>query len=100
MPGWLSRLAIAVISILAMATAGGVVLGAACARTPAIELLATCLSCGEQWLFTPSATVAAGFLSLFARRRKPLDKCPKCGSRAVTFGHAPQHGDANQRRTS
>ena len=65
------------------------VLGAASAETQVTELVATCLSCGEQWLFVPSATLGAGFLSFF-RRRKPVDKCPKCGSRAVAFGHPEQ----------
>ncbi len=97
MSRWLLRLALVLISIVG---AGGVALGAASAETTARELLVTCLTCGEQWIFAPSATLAAGFLSLIRRQRQPADKCPKCGSRAAIFGH-PLHGQtANQRRTS
>ena len=93
MPGWISRLALVAITVMATACAGGVVLGAASAETQAAELLVTCLSCGEQWLFAPSATLGAGLLSLL-RRRKPVDTCPKCGSRAVSFGHPHEQANA------
>jgi len=85
--------------LISVVSAGGVVLGAASAETTARDLLVTCLTCGEQWIFAPSATLGAGFLSLIRRQRKPVDKCPKCGSRAVIFGH--NHDErASQRRTS
>jgi hypothetical protein len=87
MAGWLSRLAVVIVTLIAATVAGGAVLGAAAAETHVTELLATCLSCGERWTFVPSASVGAGLLSLF-RRRTPSDKCPKCGSRAVSFGHS------------
>jgi Zn finger protein HypA/HybF involved in hydrogenase expression len=83
----LARLAVVALTLAAAALAGGSVLGAASAETRVTELLVTCLSCGERWLFVPSASVAAGFLSVF-RRRKLVDTCPKCGSRAVAFAHA------------
>jgi DNA-directed RNA polymerase subunit M/transcription elongation factor TFIIS len=62
-----------------------------------MQLVATCLSCGERWLFAPSPTVGTGVLWLLLRRRKQPDKCPKCGSRAVSFthpGHANETADA------
>ncbi len=99
MPGWLIRMALAVITVCATACAGGVVLGAVSADTRVTELLVTCLSCGEQWLFTPTATLSAGLLSLF-RRRRHVDKCPKCGSRAVKFGHADETSRPRQGRIS
>lgn len=96
MLGWVSRLVLALITIVAGLCAGGVVLGASSAETRVTELLVTCLSCGEQWLFAPTASIGAGLLSLLKRRRQ-ADKCPKCGSRAVAFGHGeenakPRHG--------
>ncbi len=97
MARWFLRLALVLISI---AGAGGVALGAASAETTARELLVTCLACGEQWVFAPSATLAAGFLSLFRRQRQPDDTCPKCGSRTAIFGHTHHEQTANQRRTS
>lgn len=84
---WLTRLALVVFGLLATALAGRTVLGAATADTHVTELIVTCLSCGEQWVFAPTTTVGAGLLSVF-KRRKLADRCPKCGSRAVTFGHA------------
>lgn len=99
MPGWLSRLALVVLSFLATAWAGSTLLGAASAQTHVTELLVTCLSCGEQWTYAPSATVGAGLLSLF-RRRKLADRCPKCGSRAVAFGHADEAASKRQGRTA
>lgn len=86
MTRWFARLAIVFFSLLATACAGGTLLGAAAAETQIAELLVTCLTCGEQWIFAPPATLGAGLLSLLTRR-KPADKCPKCGSRAVKFGH-------------
>ena len=97
--GWLSRLALILVTVMAGACAGGVVLGAASAETRVTELLVTCLSCGEHWLFTPSATLGAGLLSLL-RRRKLADRCPKCGSREVAFGRTPKLEGDSQRRTS
>jgi hypothetical protein len=97
MSRWLLRLALVLVSIVG---AGGVVLGAASAETAARELLVTCLTCGEQWIFAPSATLGAGLWSLIRRRRKPSDLCPKCGSRAVIFGHTHDDHSADQRRTS
>jgi predicted nucleic-acid-binding Zn-ribbon protein len=83
----LTRLALLVfIALLTTACAGGAMLGAASTETQVTELLVTCLSCGERWLYVPSASLGAGLLSLF-RRRKVVDKCPKCGSREVAFGH-------------
>ena len=101
MAAWLSRLALILVTVFAGACASGVVLGAATAETQVTELIVTCLSCGEHWLFAPSATLGAGLLSLL-RRRKLVDKCPKCGSREVTFGHAQASGpaSASQRRIS
>ena len=95
----LSRLALILITVCAGACASGVVLGAASAETQVTELIVTCLSCGEHWLFAPSATLGAGLLSLL-RRRKLADKCPKCGSREVAFGHASAPDPASQRRIS
>lgn len=92
MAGWLSRLAAVIFTVLAATFAGGAVLGAASAETHVTELVATCLSCGERWTFVPSASVGAGLLSLF-KRRKPSDKCPKCGFRAVVFGHCDNKED-------
>jgi hypothetical protein len=99
MLGWLSRLVLALVTVIAAGCASGVVLGAASAETEVTELLVTCLSCSEHWLFTPSATLGAGLLSLL-RRRRLVDKCPKCGSRKVAFGHTPQLEAGSQRRTS
>jgi Zn finger protein HypA/HybF involved in hydrogenase expression len=99
MPRWLSRLVLAVITLCATLCASGVVLAAASADSRVTELLVTCLSCGEQWLFTPTATLGAGLLSLF-RRRKSVDKCPKCGSRAVKFGHVDETRRTRQGRIS
>ena len=92
MAGWLSRAAVVMFTLLVAAVTGRTVLGAASAETQVTELLATCLSCGERWMFVPSAWVGAGLLSLF-RRRRPSDKCPKCGSRAVSFGHCDAKHD-------
>src|SRR4029450_9055103 len=97
--GWLSRLALILVTVTAGACASGVVLGAASAETQVTELLVTCLSCGEHWLFTPSATLGAGLLSLL-RRRRLVDRCAKCGSREGAFGHTPKLQDASQPRTS
>ena len=99
MVGWLSRLVLILVTVIAGACASGVVLGAASAGTQVTELLVTCLSCGEHWLFTPSATLGAGLLSLL-RRRKLVDRCPKCGSREVAFGHMPRLEGDSQRRIS
>ena len=99
MPGWMSRLALVFLSLLATACAGGAVLGAASAETYVRDLLVTCLSCGEQWLFAPTATLGAGFLSLI-RRRKSADKCPKCGSRAVAFSHRDEDAGEHHGRTA
>jgi DNA-directed RNA polymerase subunit RPC12/RpoP len=89
MPAWLSRLVLVVFSLLATACAGGALFGAASAETEVSELLVTCLSCGHKWSFAPSATVAAGLLSL-VKIRKTADTCPHCGSRVVAFGHAEE----------
>jgi hypothetical protein len=97
--GWLSRLALILVAVMAGACASGAVLGAASAETQVTDLLVTCLSCGEHWLFTPTTTLGAGLLSLF-RRRKLVDRCPKCGSREVAFGHTPKLERDSQRRTS
>jgi len=86
--------------LISVVSAGGVVLGAASAETTARELLVTCLTCGEQWIFAPSATLGAGLLSLLRRRRKPVDTCPKCGSRTVVFGHTHERQQTHQGRTS
>ena len=98
MPQLLSKLAVALIALVAMGWTGGVMLGATSSETQVRDLVVTCLSCGEQWPFAPSATLGAGFLSLI-KRRKPVDKCPRCGSRAATFGH-PSHDAQSQRRIS
>ena len=99
MTGWLAGLAVAVLALVAAAFAGGTMLGAASAETRVTELLVTCLSCGERWPFLPSASVGAGLISLF-RRRKLVDRCPKCGSRAVAFAHTDGAGERNHRRTA
>ena len=99
MLGWLLRLVLALVTLIAGGFASGVVLGAASAETQVTELLVTCLSCNEHWLFTPSATLGAGLLSLL-RRRRLVDKCPKCGSREVAFGHTPRLEGGSQRRIS
>lgn len=89
MARWLVRVALVLLSVVG---AGGVILGAATAETTARELLVTCLACGEQWLFMPSATLGAGLLSLLSRHPRLADRCPKCGSRAVVFGHPRSTG--------
>ncbi len=99
MHGWLARAVLVFVTILATACASGVVLGAASAETRVAELMVTCLACGEQWLFAPSATLGAGLLSLF-RRRKPADTCPKCGSRAVRSGTRMRPGSGRHGRTA
>jgi hypothetical protein len=81
---WFVRIALMLIAVLGT---GGVALGAASAETAATDLLVTCLSCGEHWLFAPSATFHAGLMALLTRRHRPNDTCPKCGSRAVSFSH-------------
>jgi ribosomal protein S27E len=53
--------------------------------TTVTELVVTCLACGEQWIYYPASGLAAGLVSLFTRRRKQLDHCPKCHSRTVIF---------------
>ena len=94
MPVWLSRLAFVLFSVFVASCAGGVVVGAAAAETRVTELVATCLSCGEQWLYSPTGTLAAGFAALFNRKRRPVDRCPKCACRVVTFGHG-RNGSAH-----
>lgn len=89
MHGWIVRVALVILTLVSAVFAGGTVLGAASADTHVTELLVTCLACGEQWIYAPSATLSAGLLSLF-RRRTLADKCPKCRSRAVTYGHADE----------
>jgi Zn finger protein HypA/HybF involved in hydrogenase expression len=86
MVGWFARLAMVVLALLTAVVAGGTVLGAASAETRVTELLVTCLSCGERWVFVPSASMGAGLLTLF-RLRKLVDRCPKCGCQTVTFTH-------------
>lgn len=95
----LTRLALVFMALLATGCASGAMLGAASAETHVRDLLVTCLSCGEQWLFAPSATLGAGFLSLL-RGRKDTDRCPKCGSRAVAFGHRDEDADEHHGRTA
>lgn len=95
----LTRLALVFMTLLATGCAGGAMLGAASAETQVRDLVVTCLSCGEQWLFAPTATLGAGFMSLI-RRRKSADKCPKCGSRAVAFGHADEDASEHHGRTA
>lgn len=99
MHGWLMRLSLMFLSLLATACAGGAVLGASATVTSVTELLVTCLSCGERWLFAPSATVGAGVVALL-KRRKPADTCPKCGSRAVAFGHAEEAAREHHGKTA
>ena len=99
MPGWLTRLALALMTLVATVWAGGVVLGAASAETEVTELIVICLSCGQKWLFTPSATLGASLLSLVGLRR-PADKCPRCGSRVVAFGHVEEDAREHQGRSA
>jgi hypothetical protein len=54
------------------------------------EIVVTCLACGEQWIYLPASGFAAGFVSLFSRRRKQFDHCPKCHSRTVIFRQSDQ----------
>jgi hypothetical protein len=96
---WLTRLVLALATVTASAWAGGVLVGAASAETEVASLIVTCLSCGEKWLFAPSATLAAGLVSL-ARFRRPADKCPKCGSRVVAFGHPEEDARQHHGRTA
>jgi len=49
-----------------------------------LQLLATCLECGEQWRHVLPGTVAA-FLSLFTRHFRPVDRCPTCGAQQTIF---------------
>ena len=88
MARWFIRIALLLIAALGT---GGVAFGAASAATTATDLLATCLSCGEQWLFAPSATFYAGLMTLLTHRHQPSDSCPRCGSRAVSFSHTDHH---------
>ena len=83
MARWFVRIALL---LIAAAGTGGLAFGAASAETTATDLLVTCLSCGEQWLFAPAA-FPASLLALLTRRHRPTDTCPKCGSRAVSFSH-------------
>ena len=99
MPGWLARLALVLVGVLATACAGGGALWGAYAETEVTELIVTCLSCGHKWLFVPSATFGAGLLSAI-RLRRPADTCPKCGSRAVTFGHREEQSRGCHGRTA
>ena len=99
MPGWVIRLALVFVGAVATGCAGGAMLGAASAYAEVTELIATCLSCGQKWLFVPSATLGAGLLSLI-RFRRPSDTCPKCGSRAVTFSHVEEDAKHDHGRTA
>ena len=85
---WVAGTALVLFSLLGTWT-GSMIIGGAAAETRVIELLATCLSCGEQWAYAPSATLGAGFLTLLGWRQRS-DRCPKCRSRAVTVSH-PGH---------
>jgi hypothetical protein len=49
-----------------------------------IELLVTCLECGEQWHYIVPTTLAA-FFSLFTKTRPPIDQCPACGVQQAVF---------------
>ena len=84
MARWFVRIALL---LIAAAGSGGVAFGAASAETTATDLLVTCLSCGEQWLFAPSAAFPASLFALLTGRHQPSDTCPKCQSRAVSFSH-------------
>ena len=98
MARWVIGTALVVVSLFAGTWTGGLILGAAAAETQVIELLARCLSCGEQWMYAPSATLSAGFLTLIGWRQRS-DRCPKCRSRAVTVTH-PVHRDHDQEPTA
>lgn len=100
MSPWYSRLAVGLISVLAASWAGGTILGSASAESHVSELGATCLACGEQWGYAPPAGFGSGLLSLIRRRRKSIDRCPKCGSTAVVFGHRNGDSSVHHGRTS
>ena len=98
MARWVIGTAIVIFSLFAGTWTGGLIVGAAAAETHVVELLATCLSCGEHWLYTPSATFGAGLLTLIGWRQRS-DRCPKCRSRAVTVTH-PIHRSNRQDPTA
>jgi hypothetical protein len=81
----LALLICVVVCLLAPSCGASAVTAAVQPASTVTELIATCLACGEQWLYVPASGFAAGFLSLFTRRRKNLDRCPKCHSRTVIF---------------
>ena len=49
-----------------------------------LELLVTCLACGEQWHYAIPSTLA-GCLSLLAKRQASIDECPACGAHQASF---------------
>ena len=49
-----------------------------------VELLVTCLECGQQWQHNVPNALGA-FLSIFIKSRPPIDQCPACGGRRAIF---------------
>jgi hypothetical protein len=89
----MSRLALLVallVFLLAPSCSAGAGANAASVHpmTTMTEVVVTCLSCGEQWFYVPASSFAAGFMSLLTRRRRIIDRCPKCHSRVVRFSQS------------
>ena len=56
-----------------------------------LQLLATCLECGEQWHHAVPGALAA-WLSLITGSRTPVDRCPSCGAQQTVFKRCDQGG--------
>lgn len=65
-----------------------------CVPREGVDVLVTCLICGEEWLYVPAASLLAGCASLLTGRKKPVDRCPKCASHTGIFTRR----DVNARR--
>jgi rRNA maturation protein Nop10 len=57
-----------------------------------VELVVTCLECGEHWYYALPGTFAA-LLSLVTRRKLTADKCPACGAQHAIFSRRHNHRD-------
>lgn len=59
-----------------------------------VELVVTCLECGEHWYYALPGTFAA-LLSLITKRKLSFDKCPSCGSQQSVFSRRHNHRDSS-----